>query len=204
MNDKSILITGASGFIGSFLVEELIKQRYQIRCLVRERSNKKFNQEKLEVVFGDLADYNSLNQATKDVNLVIHLAAIINSRKKKLYQKVNILGTANLIKACQKNGVEKIIFLSSVYANRQEGEYGQSKFLTEKLIKESGLNYTIIRPNLVFGPKGEGALFKTVKMIKNWPLILIPGDGRYRRQPVFVKDLIRLIMVCLLIFNPAA
>lgn len=197
MNNELILVTGASGFIGRFLIKEMLNQDRSVRCLLRRNSINSFKQNKVEIATGDLLNYPSLSESVKNVKSVVHLASAIKARKKESYYKINVVGLNNLIKACQQNKVEKIIFLSSVYANNQEGFYGQTKFLGEELVKKSGLNYTIIRPNSVFGPRGEGSLEKFIKMIKSSPIVVIPGDGEYRRQPVFISDVVWLIIACL-------
>ena len=103
-----ILITGATGFVGRNLLEKLSKR--PIRCLVKDKSSLGKN---IEIVRGNLTDLKSLDEATKNISIVIHLAAIIKSKNKEEFKKINAEGTRNLVNASKKNGVKKFIYISS-------------------------------------------------------------------------------------------
>src|SRR3989344_1690533 len=92
------LVTGASGFIGSHLVEFLSDNGHKVRALVR--NPKKYSFPKgVDVKVGNLGDLNSLMEACKDIDVVIHAAAVVNSSKRKDYEEVNVLGTRNIVEA---------------------------------------------------------------------------------------------------------
>lgn len=169
-------ITGATGFLGRHLIPEIQKLDFTI-------------------LKGDLNDKELLNKSLKDVDTVIHLAALIKSKRKSSFYKVNVLGTQNLIEACVKTKVKNIIFTSSYLADPfyKKDPYGRSKFEGEKIIKKSGLNFIILRPTLIYGKSDDKNLAQLVKWIKKLPFVPVFGNGNYHLQPIYVKDVIKTI-----------
>ncbi len=184
-----ILITGATGFVGRNLIKKLSKNE-KVRCLVRKNI---YLGENIEVIKGDLADIKTLENAIRDISIVIHLASIIKSNKKKEFEKINVEGTKNLIKVCIKNKIKKFIFVSS-YDIVTNTLYGKSKDLAEHSIKNSGLNYLIFRPTVIYGSDSKKDISKLIYLIKNYPLIPIPGKGEIKLQPIFVDDFVDLLI----------
>ena len=174
----NILITGASGFVGKHLVKELLNSPHQVET---------YNRQKGYSYRADLNDKPYLAKATKNKDLVIHLAA---SYKKNL-NKINITGTKSLVEACVKNKVKKIIYMSS-YDVLIKSKYGLSKLAAEKIIKNSGINYIILRPTVIYG--GDNKNIGTIEAcIKKYSIVPVPGDGTVKMQPLFVGDLVKLI-----------
>lgn len=172
-----IAITGATGHIGNVLVRELLAKGYKdIRVLVFPKENMApLEGLPVEKVFGDITNLDSLIEAFKGADVVYHLAAIISilPGKNKLLNKVNVEGTKNVIEACKKNGVRRLVYTSSIHALFVEpppkvidetlpfdpeniiGEYAQSKVrATQEAIKASkeGLDTVIVCPTGVLGP----------------------------------------------------
>ena len=188
---KNILITGATGFIGKNLVHEFSKQKkYNYTCFVRKPLNSKF-------IIGNLENKNSLLNATKNIDCVIHLAGETRSSKKNLNYMTNVTGTKNLIEACQENNVKRLIFAGTVNADlNKKGVYGESKKQAEELVKNSSLDYVILKLSMVYGP-GDNHLSKTITLAKKLPFIPIPGDGTKKIQPVYIEDVVNIIFTCL-------
>ena len=115
----TILVTGATGFIGSHLVDELLKKKEKVRILIRKlNKDEKLKQHGLEICSGSLENIDSLTEATKDVKTVYHLAAMLGGPDvtyRQLYN-TNVIGTENLIKACEKNKIKRFVLISSVAA----------------------------------------------------------------------------------------
>src|SRR3989344_2100082 len=124
-----ILVTGATGFIGSHLAERLVKDRHRVRALVREKATKDnpepkndavelLKRLKVEIAYGDLLDIKSLEKAVKNIDVIFHLAAIARPMAipDELYFKVNEQGTKNLLEACKNKKLKKIIIMSSISA----------------------------------------------------------------------------------------
>jgi nucleoside-diphosphate-sugar epimerase len=177
-----VLVTGATGFIGSHLVEALVQRGAQIRCLVRDKKQLGWVKDlPVEFVVGNCQEKHSLTQAVKDIDQVFHLAGATTAVKEKTYFEVNALGTENLVKACIEINprLNKFIHISSQAAagpclsggKKKETDacepvspYGKSKLLGEELALSLSreLPLLILRPCAVYGPRDRGflALFK--------------------------------------------
>jgi len=207
------LVTGATGFIGSHLVEALIHQGVQVRCLVRNKRHLGWVKDfPVEFVVGNCQERNSLREGVKDVDQVFHLAGAIAAVKEKTYFEVNALGTENLVRACIENNtrLKKFIYLSSQAAagpcrsggKKKESDpcepvspYGKSKLLGEQLALSHSheLPVVILRPCAVYGPRDKGfyALFKCLsKSIK--PCL---SDHDQYISICYVQDLVRAILL---------
>ncbi len=187
-----ILITGSTGFVGQNLLKSIIDKNIKVRCLVRNK--RKINNNKLDIVEGDLINKDSLDKATQNVNTVIHLAAMIKSSNPKDFINININGVKNLVEACIKNKVKKIIYISSLDAGLNDTNiYGKSKKLGEDIIKNSDIDHIILRPSLIYGKNSQDIIMLT-NLIKKFPFIPIIGNGKSRLQPVYVNDVCEIII----------
>ncbi|MDA3904805.1 MAG: NAD(P)-dependent oxidoreductase [Bacteroidales bacterium] len=216
---KKILITGASGFIGSFLVEEALKREYEVFAGIRSTSNRSFlNDSKIVFFESNLADKYALKNiliANKNeygkFDYIIHNAGITKSCDKDDFEKVNYQFTRNLIEALSELNCmpEKFIFISSLAAYGPGNEktlspiaekdiphpitfYGKSKLKAEQFIKSfPNLPYLIFRPTSVYGPR-EKDFFVVYKTIKHGLETYI-GSSEQLLSFIYVKDLCRLI-----------
>lgn len=172
-----VLVTGASGFVGSYLCRYLVKQGFEVRALKRATSNLSLlgnAVDKVEWVEGDVLEVDSLNDAMKGVDKVYHSAAVVSYNKKseKALYKVNVEGTANVVNLCLDNNVSKLLHVSSVAAlgkakpntllteeevwedSSTNSPYGFSKYLAEMEVwrgMAEGLSAVIINPSFVLG-----------------------------------------------------
>lgn len=186
-----ILITGASGFVGRNLVKQLAP-RSNIRCLVRKTSDVSALSG-CELTEGDINDYNSLVSATKGVDAVVHLVAALGASSYRENFDVHVRGAKNLVNACKANGVKRLVVASTVatLADRKS-DYGVTKAMADEIFMESGLDVTILKPDFIYGKDGKGFL-TLVDVIRKHRFIPIPGNGRYRRQPVHVDDVCKAL-----------
>jgi len=181
---KKALVTGANGFIGSHLVERLIQEGLEVRALVRKTSNLRWIKDlPLKIFYGNYADQDSLMEAVRDVDYVFHAAASKSAFTESDYDRINYLGTKNLIEACFQVSphLKRFIYLSTLEVagpttkDKPISEetpckpitlYGSSKLKGEEevLRLSKSLPITIIRPPAVYGPRDEDflPLFKTI------------------------------------------
>ncbi len=188
----NLLITGASSTLGKNLASELLKiGKFSIRLLEHHSS---VSNEHCEIFKGDLQNIENLNNACAGIDTVIHLAALTHSSSSKSYFNINVVGTENLLAACQKNKVKRFIFVSSSAASEKGGEYGVSKLRGEEKVKRSSLDWVILRPSEIYGPNMEEGIGKLISWIKKFPVIPVIGDGSYFLSPVYVDDIINIMV----------
>ncbi len=203
-----IFLTGATGFVGSHLAEKLLEQGHQVRVLLRTTSNLRWIADlPLESFYGSLNDPSSLVNGLRDVDVVIHCAALTKALKNEEYYQVNFEGTKKLVDVIVEKDlpVKRFVFISSQAAAGPStslepvteedpphpvSEYGKSKLMAEQYIlsKKENLPFTIIRPPAVYGPRDTDVLqfFQSVKrgIIPKWQ-----NRDKYLSF-VFVKDLV--------------
>jgi NADH dehydrogenase len=135
--------------------------------------------------------------AFSGVDMIYHLVGIIAETRELTFEKTVAQGTANLIKAARECGVRKIIYLSALgTSDMAEMAYFRSKWLAEEAVRNSGLNYVILRPSLIFGP-GDKSVNLFARLIKLFPVFPVIGDGRYVVQPIYINDLIKIMLDCI-------
>jgi NADH dehydrogenase len=186
-----ILITGCTGFVGRNLVSVLAAS-HKIRCLVRD-PGKAVGLEGAgcEIVTGDVTDGRSVLKAlSPDVDVVIHLVGILAETKGVTFKAIHTEGTRNVVEACLKKGVTRYLHISALGTRPgARSEYHRTKWEAERIIADSGLEYTIFRPSVIFGSKDKFTnMFARVMRIS--PVVMLPGRGRNMLQPVFVENLV--------------
>lgn len=184
-----ILITGATGFIGEKLVESLKDKK--LRCLVRENNVVDFlKRSNVELFYGDITDKASVDKAVEGCDVVVHLAGELRSVRFKTNYKINVLGTQNIVDACVKHKIKKLVFTSSIMAtNKQRGVYGETKLMAENIVKESPISKVILRPTMVYG-SGRSTFMNLVNYVKKLPVVPVLGNGKATIQPVYIDDVI--------------
>ncbi|MFP6637919.1 MAG: NAD-dependent epimerase/dehydratase family protein [Nitrospinaceae bacterium] len=182
------LITGASSALASQLVALLLKtDKFSFRLL---EHHSKARIESCETVSGDINDSESMERACRGIDGVLHLAALTHSRSNAEYFRVNRDGTRTLINACKKYDVKKFIFISSVAASGDGGAYSLSKLESEELVCESGLDWNILRPAEVYGPKLKEGISHLISWVENLKFIPVIGNGAYTLSPVYIDDVL--------------
>lgn len=188
-----ILITGATGSLGQKIITSLQHFDHQLKVLVRTSSDDKVFNPKVELVTGDLLNENSLLTATKNIELVIHMAAISHTNNWRLYYQVNTEGTKKLIHACEANRAQKFIFISSRTASKDGGAYAHSKLLAEQELQKSRLDWVILRPSEIYGGGENEAIAKLIRTIQHNQIVPVVG-GEFLLSPVFIEDIIETII----------
>jgi len=217
---KNILVTGATGFIGSYLLQILSQHKFQITAAVRKNLSHSLSTPIRIVKVGNIDEKTDWQEALQGIDIVIHLAArahIINEtipNPEAEFIKVNTQGTANLVQQSIQAGVKHFIFISSIGAMTTQSDriltenspchpdspYGRSKLQAEQalinLTKDSNMTWIILRPTLVYGPGNPGNMERLMKLIKRG-LPLPFGAIKNRRSFVFVGNLVAAIITCL-------
>lgn len=157
-----IALIGGTGFVGSYIIDELIKNEMTPRILVRENSKSKVIQpDKCELIFGDVENEDSLRETLNGCDAVIYLIALIREfpAKKITNERFQFKGSERVSKIAKEVGVKRFLLMSALGANPNpsSSNYMNAKYLSEQSLKNTDLEWTIIRPSSLFGdPRGEG------------------------------------------------
>lgn len=215
LQDKTVLVTGGTGFIGRHLTSKLLSVGARVRVLVHNRNNPNALDPGIEPAFGDLTDSESLLQAVRGCQVVFHVAALLGDRfePRSHFWRVNVDGTRSLAEAALLNRVERFIHVSSVWAYGlvpREGidetfplkpsntPYGDSKAEGQKVIehlhKERALPSVIVQPGDVYGPTDQKWTRGPIELMRSSKFKLI-DQGKGVFQPIFVDDLVEGIVL---------
>lgn len=218
----TVLVTGASGFVGSHIVAALQEDGVPVHGLVRASSETTSLQRwGVSLVQGDLLDLGSLRKATSGVKTVYHAAAVLPGgrlpllpepqRGSALMHWVNVQGTQNLLTACVENQVRRVVLISSVSvylsapspiteeaATGGSGAYGQSKAGAEATVQEYAaqhdLEWVILRPCTIYGERGSG-FTRLLLRVLGWPVVIVSDDDWPSLELVHVADVAAAAML---------
>jgi uncharacterized protein YbjT (DUF2867 family) len=184
----TIAVTGATGFVGRALLEEAAKQSIEIRALARRPQAKTPG---VQWVSGDLHDRKALRRLVRNVEAVIHVAGVVNTHDPMGFHLGNVEGTLTLVEASVAAGVPRFVHVSSLAAREpQLSKYGHSKLHGEKIVAASGLDWTIVRPPAIYGPR-DREILELFKLAKRG-VVPMPPPGH--SSLVHVVDLARLLL----------
>lgn len=174
-----ILLTGATGFLGEYVLKELVANSYDVTCFIRKTSNIKVLEAlNVKYVYGELEDYSSICDTLRGKSTLINIASL------------GFGHASNIVNACEKMNVKRAIFVSTTgIFTKLNPDSKAIRLEAERLIKESNLDYTIIRPTMIYGTPKDRNMWRLVKYLKRLNILPILGDGNYLQQPVYVKDL---------------
>ena len=205
---KTALI-GGTGFVGSYIIDELIKQNMTPRLLVRNGAQSKLLQkEKCELVFGDVDDNTAVMETLKDCSSVIYNIGIIREFPAIgiTYEKLHYLGAKRCIDAAVNFKIDRFILMSANGVKADGTGYQKTKMLAEEYLKSVKLDYTIFRPSLVFGdPRGKGRLEFCTQLKKDMLSLPFPSpnffpglnpfnSGNFAMSPIHTKDVASILV----------
>jgi len=187
-----IAITGATGFIGRNLVKSLADDGREITALIRnDRKINLFKELNIAIKKGNLLDKESLKSFVQGNIYLIHLASVISSRNQEDYSRVNVEGMRNIVEVSESLGIKKFIYISSIDAQiSPDSLYGSTKAAAEMILEKSSLDYVILRPSVIYGEYDTRNIMTMIKAAQRLPFFPMIGDGTYKRQPLFVGDII--------------
>ena len=187
-----IAITGATGFVGSHLATRIESEGHAL-VLIARRSRS----ENASVVISDLSDVNVLAESFKGCTAVAHCAGINREIGDQTYERVHVEGTHNVVEAAKTAGIEKIVLLSFLRARPDCGSrYHESKWEAEEIVRNSGLDYTIIKAGVVYG-RGDHMLDHLSHALHTFPIFGLVGLKEKSIRPLAVEDLVHVMRAAL-------
>lgn len=194
-----ILVTGASGYVGSHVTRRLVEKGQAVRAMVynrqRAQTEGRLTGLDLEWVEADVTRPDTLRAALEGVEVIIHTVAIAIEKGGRKYETFNYQGTVNLVDQARAMGVQRFIFVSQLGANPDlPYRFLASKGKAEEYVRQSGLDWTVFQPSAVWGPEDEFAN-SFARLIPLTPFIFpIVGDQNSRFQLVWVEDVVSAIV----------
>lgn len=189
-----ILVTGGSGVIGESAVRELHEAGHEVRVLSRHADRDRASwPAEVEAWTGDVADDRSIRGAADGCDAVIHVAGIIQEEPPETtFQAVNIDGTRYITMEAERAGVRKLIYVSSLGAERGKSAYHRSKAVAEEVVQAYSRDWLVLRPGAVYGP-GDEHLSVLLRMVQTLPVVPTIGGGEQKFQPVWHEDFARVL-----------
>jgi len=185
-----LLLTGATGAVGSRLLPLLLEGGEPVRCLVREPRRLGSYRVDVQITMGDLADLTDpyrLRQALRGVDTVVHLAATIRDQPPKRIEELNGLATVRLLRAAERTGVKRFVFFSAINAARtQRTRFFRAKALAEQAVIASPLETTVFAPSIVYDHSDPWITL--LRRFSFLPVLPVAGEGRARYQPIWARD----------------
>lgn len=192
-----IFLAGATGFVGSHVRCALLENGHELRILSHRRTASP--EPGIEVVTGDATRPETFAGALDGCDAALNLVGIIREfpRRGITFERLHVTATENLLSAAQHAGVRRFIQMSALGSrDGAVSRYHQTKFRAEQLVRASGLDWTIFRPSVIFGPKDD-FINKLAGFVRNFPLVPVIGNGRYRLQPIDGNDVARSFAMAL-------
>lgn len=185
-----ILLTGATGVIGTALLTELLAEGREVRCMVRDPRRLGPNRVRVQLSLADLADPRGLRHAVRGADTVVHLAAAIRDQPPKRLEEINALGTYRLVRAAEAAGVRRFVFFSAIGATlHQRTRFFRSKALAEDIVEGGEIETSVIAPSIVYDH--DDPWVTLMKRLTLLPLLPVSGGGQAEFEPVWARDVAR-------------
>ena len=194
-----LLLTGATGSIGSRLLPLLLERGEDVRCLVREPRRLGAHRVDVQIALGDLGEMSDpylMRQALRGVDTVVHLAATIRDQPPHRIEELNGLATVRLLRAAERGGVRRFAFFSALdAAAAQRTRFFRAKWLAERAIASSPLETTVFAPSIVYDRSDPWVTL--LRRFSFLPVMPVSGAGRARFQPIWAADAARCVVAAL-------
>lgn len=191
-----LLLTGATGSIGSRLLPLLLERGEEVRCLVREPRKLGARRVDVQIALGDLGEMSDpylVRQALRGVDRVIHLAASIRDQPPKRIEELNGLATVRLLRAAERSGVESFHFFSALDAQAaQRTRFFRAKWVAEEAVLSSPLQTTVFAPSIVYDHSDPWITL--LRRFSFLPVLPVSGEGQARFQPIWAADVARCVV----------
>jgi uncharacterized protein YbjT (DUF2867 family) len=182
-----ILLTGATGLVGSALLARLLSRGEEVRCLVRDPRRLGPNRVRVQITLGDLANPFAVRQAVRGVQTVAHLAATIRDQPAGSIEELNAVASIRLLREAREAGAERFLFFSALGASETApARFFRAKALAERATLESGLDATVLAPSIVYAP-GDPWL-TLLRRLSLLPWMPVSGSGEAAYEPIWAED----------------
>lgn len=217
--ERPVAVTGAAGFVGSYLVRALRSAGRQVRAVVRTTTvGAQLREMGCEIALADVRDRRSLEEAFVGCRAAVHLVAVLREAGAETFDAVNRQGAANAAEAARAQGLSRVVHLSALGAGPSSTRYLRSKWAGEEAVRGSGIPFVIFRPSFLIGPGGGAAeqfadvvrlgLWYPLKLLLGWdrplawmagvvPVLPVLGSGQARFAPVWIGDLFAAVVQAL-------
>jgi len=189
---KRIFVSGGTGFVGRHVVRALVARGFLVRCLVRPGSESHLKGfESIDRVPGDVMRPDGLVASAEGCAAMVNLVGIIREHRARgiSYERLHVRATQNMLGVAKAAGIKRYVQMSALGARPQApSAYHRTKWRAEEAVRESGLDWTIFRPSIIFGP-GDEFISVLAQMIRRSPVVPVLGDGQYRLQPIAVEQI---------------
>jgi uncharacterized protein YbjT (DUF2867 family) len=196
-----ILLTGATGTIGSALLRRLTATGAPVRCLVRDTRRLGDQRVRVQLALGDLADPPSFRNALRGIDTVVHLAAAIRDQPHASLEELNAMATLRLVRAAERAGARRFVFFSALCASHHSRtRFFRAKALAREAVEGCDLETVVFSPSIVYAP-GDPWL-TLLKRFSFLPAIPVSGSGRAAYQPIWAEDVAECVMAALAASGP--
>jgi uncharacterized protein YbjT (DUF2867 family) len=191
-----LLLTGATGLVGSTLLGRLLAEGADVRCLVRDPRRLGAQRVRVQIALGDLTDPPSFRNALRGVHTVVHLAASIRDQPHGSIEELNGIATWRMVEAAERQGVERFVFFSALGAStHHRTRFLRAKALAEQAVREAGVRSIVFAPSIVYAP-GDPWL-TLLEHMALLPVMPVSGRGRAAFQPIWADDVAACVVAAL-------
>jgi nucleoside-diphosphate-sugar epimerase len=185
-----VLVTGGTGLVGAAVVRALSEHGHLVRVLTRDANGQdRSEMGAAEFQRGDVGDALSIKGAAQGCDAIVHLAGILREEPpEQTFARINVEGTRHVLQEARRARVTRVVYMSSLGAERGHSSYHQSKLRAEEAIRGYGGEWSIVRPGNVYGP-GVGTIALFLRLVRTLPVVPAVGDADIRFQPIWVRDL---------------
>jgi NADH dehydrogenase len=182
-----LLLTGATGLVGSALLRRLVTEGTEVRCLVRDPRRLGAQRVRVQIALGDLTDPPSFRNALRGIETVVHLAASIRDQPRGSIEELNGIATWRMVEAAERSGVERFLFFSVLGAStHHRSRFFRAKALAEQAVSEADLRSTVFAPSIIYAP-GDPWL-TLLERLALLPVMPLSGRGHAAFQPMWAED----------------
>jgi uncharacterized protein YbjT (DUF2867 family) len=191
-----ILLTGATGTVGTPLLRRLTAAGEPVRCLVREPRRLGPERVRVQIALGDLANPASFRNAMRGVDTVVHLAAAIRDQRHGSIEELNAMATLRLVRAAERAGAKRFLFFSAIGASlHSPARFFRAKALAERAVEDAEIETTVLAPSIVYSPGDPWITL--LERLTHLPLTPVSGSGDAVYQPIWAEDVADCVVALL-------